>query len=65
MNMKKLTALLLAVVMVVGLTACGSKEDINAKSEGVMTHAEYTAAALDSEVTIEAYVQATQSWWDN
>ena len=64
--MKKLTALLLAVVMVVGLTACGGpKEDVNAKSEGVMTHAEYTAAALDSEVTIEAYVQATQSWWDN
>lgn len=64
--MKKLTALLLAVVMVVGLTACGgAKEDINAKSEGVMTYAEYTAAALDAEVTIEAYVQATQSWWDN
>ncbi|MBE5950564.1 MAG: hypothetical protein E7260_03100 [Lachnospiraceae bacterium] len=64
--MKKLTALLLAVVMVVGLTACGgAKEDVNAKSEGVMTHAEYTAAALDAEVTIEAYVQATQSWWDN
>lgn len=64
--MKKLTVLLLAVLMVVGLAACGgTKEDINAKSEGVMTHAEYTAAALESEVTIEAYVQATQSWWDN
>ena len=64
--MKKLTALLLAVVMVVGLTACGgTQEDINAKSEGVMTHAEYTAAALESEVTIEAYVQATQSWWQD
>jgi len=64
--MKKLTALLLAVVMVVGLTACGgTQKDINAKSEGVMTHAEYTAAALESEVTIEAYVQATQSWWQD
>lgn len=64
--MKKLTALLLAVLMVVGLTACGgAKEDINTKSEGVMTHAEYTAAELGAEVTIEAYVQATQSWWDN
>ncbi len=64
--MKKLTALFLAVLMVVGLTACGgTKEDINAKSEGVMTHAEYAAAELGAEVTIEAYVQATQSWWDN
>ncbi len=35
------------------------------KSEGVMTYAEYAAAALDSEVVIECYVQATQSWWDN
>ena len=31
----------------------------------VMTHAEYIAAELDDEVVIEAYVQATQSWWDN
>ncbi|MBP1588227.1 MAG: hypothetical protein ILO53_07515 [Clostridia bacterium] len=40
-------------------------EDINAKSEGVMTYAEYDAAAIDAEVTIEAYVQAHQSWWDD
>ena len=63
--MKKLTALLLAVVMVFGLTACGGKEDINAKSEGTMTYAEYDAAAIDAPVVIEAYVQAKQSWWDN
>ena len=31
----------------------------------VMTYAEYAAAELDSDVVIEAYVQATQSWWDN
>ena len=31
----------------------------------VMTHAEYVAAPLESEVVIEAYVQAHQSWWDN
>ena len=30
-----------------------------------MTYAEYDAAALDSEVVVEAYVQAHQSWWDN
>ena len=31
----------------------------------VMTYAEYEAAALDSKVVIEAWVQATQSWWEN
>ena len=31
----------------------------------VMTYAEYAAAEMDSEVVIETYVQATQSWWDN
>lgn len=35
-------------------------------SEGkVLTYEEYKNAALDSEVIIEAYVQAKQSWWDN
>ena len=63
--MKKFAALVLAVVMVLGCVACGGKEDINAKSEGTMTYAEYDAAALDAEVVIEAYVQAKQSWWDN
>ena len=29
-----------------------------------MTHAEYMAAELDSEVYIETYVQAHQSWWE-
>lgn len=31
----------------------------------VMSYAEYAAAELESEVVIEAYVQAKQSWWDN
>ena len=30
-----------------------------------MTYAEYIAADLDSEVVIEAYVQAKQSWWED
>ena len=66
--MNKIFALILAMMMVLALGACAAKEagdDINAKSEGVMTYAEYASAAMDSEVVIEAYVQATQSWWDN
>ncbi len=35
------------------------------KSEGVMTYAEYCGAAIDSEVTIESYVQAKQGWWED
>ena len=39
--------------------------NVNAKSEGVMTHAQYIAAADDDEVTIECYVQDHQSWWED
>lgn len=31
----------------------------------VMTHADYVAAAIDSQVVVETYVQAKQSWWEN
>ena len=31
----------------------------------VMSYADYVAAEMDAPVIIEAYVQATQSWWDN
>ncbi|MCD8342368.1 MAG: hypothetical protein LUC87_09525 [Clostridiales bacterium] len=37
----------------------------SAKSEGVMTYAEYIAADVDTEVVIETYVQAKQSWWED
>ena len=63
--MKKLTALLLVVVMAVCALASCSFDDVHKKSEGVMTYAEYDAAALDSDVVIEAFVQATQSWWSD
>lgn len=77
--MKKLTALLLVAVMAVfALASCAPAADEPAffemtaeqyanakiKSEGVMTYAEYMAAEMDSAVVIEAYVQATQSWWE-
>ena len=72
--MKKTIAILLALAMIFALAACGGGEqpepepeapDLNAKSEGVMTYEEYAAADTGSEVTVEAYVQAAQSWWDN
>lgn len=65
--MKKIVSVLLLMVLVLScsLVSCTPEEDINAKSEGVMTYAEYKAAAIDANVVIEAYVQATQSWWDD
>ena len=36
-----------------------------AEDNGVMTYEEYIAAELESEVVIEAYVQAHQSWWED
>lgn len=66
--MKKITSLLLAAVLMSACVGCGSQGgsgDTDKKSEGVMTYAEYDAAALESEVVIETYVQAKQSWWDN
>jgi hypothetical protein len=67
--MKKLIAILMAAVCLLTLAACSGKEEKNGaadtKGEGVMTYAEYAAAALDSEVVVETYVQNKQSWWDN
>lgn len=54
--MKKLFAMMLALVL--ALSAC-------ALAEGAMSYADYVAAAVDDEITIEAYVQAHQGWWDN
>jgi len=64
--MKKILAIVLVLTLsLVAFAACAKEDDPAAKSEGVMTYAEYDAAALDSQVVIEAYVQAHQSWWDN
>ena len=65
--MKKILALIMASVMMLGVVGCSGGEDTAAdvKSEGVMTYAEYAAAELETEVVIETYVQAKQSWWDN
>ena len=65
--MKKLIAVMLVLCTLFCIVACDGAEkfDPAKKSEGVMTYAEYNAAAMNAEVVIEAYVQATQSWWDN
>ncbi|MBQ8618770.1 MAG: hypothetical protein IJ418_14835 [Clostridia bacterium] len=47
------------------LTLCMLLVGCYALAEGVMTHADYVAAAIDSEVVVETYVQNKQSWWDN
>ncbi len=64
--MKKLLAFLLVLVMSLACFSCVQPTPPdNGDEVTVMTHAEYVAAPLDSAVVIEAYVQATQSWWDN
>ena len=85
--MKKLLALVLALVMVLGLAACGQTAapaateapataepteeptpeptEEPAAEPTVMTFEEFAAAELDSEVTVETYVQAKQSWWED
>ena len=55
--MKKIIAMLLVLTMALALAGCsGSK---------AMTHEQYMAAEMQAEVTVETYVQAHQSWWDN
>ena len=73
--MKKFLAILLTLAMCFALAACsgGGQQpepepeapDLNAKSEGVMTYEEYAAADIGNEVTVEGYVQAAASWWNN
>lgn len=56
--MKKIFALVLALIMVFALCACGSKA-------AGMSHEDYVKAELKSPVTVQTYVQATQSWWND
>ena len=65
--MKKLMSLFLVLALACACVGCGSGSDgdADAKSEGVMTYEEYAAAALDTEVVVETFVQAKQSWWED
>lgn len=88
--MKKLLILLLALVMIVGLTACGNKApdtpvvdappviappsdepspepslEPTVNGEPVtMTYAEFLAAPLDTQVTVDTCIQDVEDWWD-
>ena len=87
--MKKILAMLLALVLCFSMVACGGSteepeesaapeteapvegEDAAEPTEGeeaapaVMSYEEFVAAPIDSEVTVETYVQAKQSWWED
>ena len=66
--MKKTLAVVLTMSFLLAVTGCGKQDNTAAapkKSEGVMTYAEYAAAPIDSEVVVETYVQAKQSWWED
>jgi hypothetical protein len=58
MTMKKLWIAILALALAVSMFALAMAE------VAVMSYADYAAAAVDDEVTIEACVQAHQDWWD-
>lgn len=66
--MKKLFAILLALTVLAALVSCGGNQgnnqvNNNDNQTSVMSYNEYVAAAVDAPVCVEAYVQATQSWW--
>ncbi len=56
--MKKISHVILALVLAM-VFACP------VLAEGVMTYADYVAAELDAEITVETYIQAKQGWWEN
>ena len=68
--MKKIFALVLVLSLVFAFAACkGTTEPTTEATteatpvEGVMSYADFVAAALDTEVKVETYVQAKQGWW--
>ena len=74
--MKKLIAILLTLVLVLSFAACKKAEEPKTDTpagdttpetpaEPAMTWAEFQAAELDSEVTVECYVQGAQGWWED
>lgn len=58
--MKKVFAIFIGIISLCLFASCNNVEESNA-----LTHAEYIATEKDATVTIEAYIQGKQSWWDN
>ena len=56
--MKKIIAAILVITSVVIMCACASKVQLT-------SYAQFKAAAVETEVTVETYVQAKQSWWQD
>ena len=54
----------MAIALFATLTTCALGMTAFAEEPAVMTYDEYVAAELDSEVVVETYVQAKQSWWE-
>jgi DNA/RNA endonuclease YhcR with UshA esterase domain len=73
MKMKKIIAMLLVLSMFAAFAACAGSEETSSEASTeasteevkVMTYAEYLAAEVGATVTVETYVQANQSWWNN
>lgn len=79
--MKNSKLSILLSVSLLGLVGCGSSSSTTTPatttasstseataetvSSDVMSYAEYVEASVDSEVTVETYVQAKQGWWEN
>lgn len=66
-NFKRVISVAMVAAMVVSVFACSS-ETAETEAEIVtngISYAEYVAADLDTEVTVDVYVQATQSWWND
>ena len=57
--MKKILVAVLALALALSMLALAVAEGT------VMSYADYAAAAVDSPVNAEAYVQAKLTWWDN
>ena len=58
--MKKILVAVLALALAVSMVALAVAE-----GAAVMSYADYAAAAVDSPVNAEAWVQAKLTWWDN
>ncbi|MDE5546918.1 MAG: hypothetical protein K2I88_05590 [Anaeroplasmataceae bacterium] len=58
--MKTVFAIFVGILSLCLFVSCAKEEESNA-----LTHAEYLAAEKGTTVTIEAYIQGKQSWWES